>query len=102
MLDFGFVELLLILIVSVFVIGPKELPTVMAFVGRIFRRFQYLRFAMSKQMDDMMRDAGLDDVRNQVNFEAQNFDEAAADEDIAAIDPADAHAKALKERAEHE
>ena len=91
MLDFGWPEMFLIMAVAVIVIGPNEIPALMVGLGRIVRRLQYIKYAISQQFDDVMREADLDDIRKSVNFEAQNFekehgieafDEAEADEDI--------------------
>lgn len=88
MFDFGFAELLLIIVLIVLVMGPKEIPVVMRQLGRIVRRLQYVRFAVSQQFEDFMRTHDLD-INNQVNFEAGAskedpllFDEAEADEDM--------------------
>jgi len=89
MLDFGWPELLLVMAVAVLVIGPNEIPALMVGLGRVFRRFQYIKFAISQQFEDVMHDADLDDLRKSVNFEAGryedaikngDFDEAEADE----------------------
>lgn len=69
MFDFGLAELLLVAIVAILVIGPKELPVVMMQIGRLFKRLNYLRFALSNQFDEFMKDAGLDDAMQDVNFE---------------------------------
>ena len=82
MLDFGFPELLVIIALAVLVVGPQEIPKIMVALGRIVRRLQYLRFAMTQQFEDFMRENDLEDIRAQVNFEEKGFDEAAADEDI--------------------
>lgn len=82
MLDFGWLELILIIALVVIVIGPNEIPVVMVALGRVFRRFQYIKFAISQQFDDVMQTADLDDIRKSVNFEERddaNFDEAGAD-----------------------
>ena len=63
MLDFGWSELLLILIVSILVIGPKQIPDVLYAFGRIVRRLQYVRFALSKQFDDFMEKSDLHEMR---------------------------------------
>lgn len=82
MLDFGFPELLLIMVVAILAIGPNEIPKLMVGLGRVVRRLQYMRFAMSQQFEEFMRENDLEDIRKQVNFEEKSFDEAAADEDI--------------------
>lgn len=83
MLDFGWAELFLIMAVAVLVIGPDEIPKIMVGLGRLVRRFQYVKYAVSRQFDEVMRDADLADIRKQVNFEepAGGFDEAGEDED---------------------
>lgn len=70
MFDFGWTELLIIAVVAVFVIGPQELPAIMRAIGRVMRRVQYIRYAFSQQFEDFMREADLDQIRSQVNFEA--------------------------------
>ncbi len=81
MLDFGWVELFLIIAVAVIVIGPDEIPNVMVALGRIVRRLQYIKFAVSQQFEEVMHDSDLHDIRKSVNFEAKDFDEEQADAD---------------------
>lgn len=69
MLDFGWAELLIIAAVAVFVIGPKDIPNMMYGLGRIVRRVQYIRFAVSQQFDDLMKAADVEELRRGVNFE---------------------------------
>ena len=51
-------------------------------VGRLARRAQYLKFAMSRQFEDFLKEHDLDlnDPRH-VNFEAKNTDELMADQE---------------------
>jgi len=86
MFDFGLAELLLIAIVAILFIGPKELPVIMAQLGRVFKRLNYMRYALSSQFDEFMRQSGMDEVRNSVNFEAPKE----------AMSPEAAHEKALE------
>jgi sec-independent protein translocase protein TatB len=87
MFDVGWSELFLIMAVAVLVIGPEEIPKVMQTLGRIVRRLQYVKYAFSQQFEDFMKDAGMDDLRKQVNFEekdfnAKDFDESESDEEF--------------------
>ena len=86
MLDFGWTELILIMAVAVLVIGPNEIPAMMRGLGQILRRLNYIKYAVSQQFDDFMKDADMNDIGRGVNFEAgrgdHTFDEAAADEDV--------------------
>lgn len=85
MLDFGFSELLLIMAIAIFVIGPQEIPKIMVTLGRVTRRLTYIKYAFSRQFEEFLREADLEDIRKQVNFEQppQGFDEAAEDEGFA-------------------
>lgn len=79
MLDVGWSEILLIVAIAVLVIGPEDMPKVLYAFGRVLRRLQYVRFALSKQFEDFMQEGDLRDIHKQVNFEVRNdIDEAAA------------------------
>lgn len=80
MLDFGWAELLIIVAVAVFVIGPKDIPNIMYGLGRLMRRFQYIRFAVSQQFDDIMNAGDVEELRKGVNFEAARSDASVQDE----------------------
>lgn len=87
MLDFGFFELLTIIALAVIVIGPQDIPKVMLGLGRIVRRLQYVKFALSQQFDEFMREHELKELHESVNFETsrsksdnKGFDEDAEDE----------------------
>ena len=69
MLDFGWAELLIIVAVAVFVIGPKDIPQIMYGLGRLIRRFQYIKYAVSQQFDDIMNTGDIEELRKGVNFE---------------------------------
>ena len=75
MLDFGWAELLIIAAVAVFVVGPKDIPKIMLGLGRLVKRFQYMRFAVTKQFDEIVNAADVDELRKGVNFEAPRSDD---------------------------
>jgi len=80
MFDFAWSELLVVVAVAVFVIGPKDIPKIMYGVGRIVRRLQYVRFALSQQFDDVLKAGDIDELRRGVNFTAPVTDEKSADD----------------------
>ncbi|MCF8495975.1 MAG: hypothetical protein K9G62_04825 [Alphaproteobacteria bacterium] len=90
MLDFGFSELLFIIALSTLLLGPEEIPKVMRLLGRVVRRLQYVRYALSRQFEEFMEENDLADIRKQVNFEQKNFDEQAEDEEFIRAVPAPA------------
>ena len=84
MFDLAWAELLVIGVVAVLAIGPKELPAVMRTIGRFVRRMQYMKFALSQQFDDFMQQQDLMELRAQAakGTTAPESDEAEADEDF--------------------
>ena len=67
MLDFSWPELLVIIVIAVMVIGPKEIPQLMYGLGRVVKRVQYLRFALFQQFEELMKDAELEALRKEVD-----------------------------------
>jgi sec-independent protein translocase protein TatB len=59
MLDFSWAELFVVLIVAVLAIGPKQIPDLLYRFGRIVRRLQYMKYALTRQFDDFMDEAEL-------------------------------------------
>lgn len=62
MFDIGFSELLLIGIVALIVIGPKELPGLFHTLGRFTARARQLGREFNRAMNDAARESGVDDV----------------------------------------
>lgn len=63
MFDIGGWELALIVVVAVFVIGPKELPATLRTFGRVMARVRSLTTSFRIHVDDMIREAELEDLR---------------------------------------
>ncbi|GEO82783.1 Sec-independent protein translocase protein TatB [Pararhodospirillum oryzae] len=66
MFDIGWSEIALVAVLALVVIGPKDLPKVLRTLGRWVRRLRLMGAEMQRQVDDLMRDSGLDEVRDQV------------------------------------
>lgn len=64
MFNFGWAELLVIMALSVFVIGPKEIPEIMMTLGRFVRRLQYIKYAFTQQFEDFMQQHDLNEIRH--------------------------------------
>lgn len=83
MLDFSWSELIVVVIVAVFAIGPKQIPDILYHVGRLTRRLQYMRFALSKQFDDFMEQSEMKQIDRDIrSIPKDYFDEADADRDL--------------------
>lgn len=57
MFDIGWTELLLIGVLILFMFGPEDIPKIMYNLGKVLRRFRYMRYALSSQFEDFMEKA---------------------------------------------
>jgi len=66
MFDIGWSEMLVIALVAVVVIGPKDLPRVMRTVGQWTGRARGMAREFQNSMDEMARQADIDDMRKKM------------------------------------
>ena len=74
MFDIGWVEMAVIAVLMIIVIGPKDLPKVLHTLGQWIGQARALARSFQENLDDMVRESGLDDVRKEI--------ESVADYDI--------------------
>ncbi|MFT4184300.1 MAG: Sec-independent protein translocase protein TatB [Rhizobium sp.] len=67
MFDVGWSELVVIAVVALVVIGPKELPTTLRTIGKMTARARKVAGEFRAQFDEAMREADLDDVRQTIS-----------------------------------
>jgi sec-independent protein translocase protein TatB len=72
MFDIGWSELAVIAVVALVVIGPKDLPKALHTVGKWVAKARSLAREFQNNVDDMVRQAELDELRKQVE-QARNF-----------------------------
>lgn len=63
MLDFGWSEFFLIVVLAIVLMGPKDIPDIIYQFGRLVRRLQYMKFALSRQFDAFMEENDLQELR---------------------------------------
>ncbi|MGV1757756.1 Sec-independent protein translocase protein TatB [Rhizobium sp. A22-96] len=67
MFDIGWSELVIIAVVALVVIGPKELPATLRTIGKMTARARKVAGDFRAQFDEAMREAELDDVRQTIS-----------------------------------
>jgi sec-independent protein translocase protein TatB len=67
MFDIGWTELLVIAVVAIVVIGPKDLPRAMRTVGQWTTRVKRMAGDFQRQFNEAVREAELEDVRKEVS-----------------------------------
>jgi sec-independent protein translocase protein TatB len=73
MFEVGWSEILVIVIVMIVVVGPKDLPKMLRAFGKATAKFRATAGEFRKQFDEALKEAELDDVRDIVN-EAKSLD----------------------------
>ncbi len=77
MLDISWTEFVLIGVVALIVIGPKELPGVMRTMGQWTRRLRSMAADFQNQFQEAMREAEMADLKKQVDemaHDIKNYD----------------------------
>ena len=93
LLDLGWSELMLIGIVALVVIGPKDLPKALRVAGFWVRKARTLSREFQNSVEQMVREAELDEVRDQLKKASEiNIDQ----EFRQTVDPTGSLAESLK------
>jgi len=93
MFDFAWSELMVIALVALVVIGPKDLPRVLRTLGKYASRARMIAREFQGSIDQMIRESELDEVRREV----QKVAEIDLDHQIkSTVDPTGEMAKGLQ------
>ncbi len=74
MFDIGWSELLVIGVVAIIAIGPKDLPLALKTVGQWVAKARALAREFQGSLDEMIRESELDKVKQEVQNAASSFD----------------------------
>jgi sec-independent protein translocase protein TatB len=75
MLDVGWTELVVIAVVLIIVVGPKDLPPMLRTFGRMMTKMRGMAGEFRQQFDEALKEADLDDVRKTIS-DAQRLNPA--------------------------
>jgi sec-independent protein translocase protein TatB len=69
MFDFGIgsTELLVIAVVALLVVGPKDLPRLLRTIGSVVTKVRAMAREFQGHIDEAIKDTGLDDIKNSVS-----------------------------------
>ena len=66
MLDIGWVELSIIALITILVVGPKEIPRVLRTVTQVARKLRSMASEFQSGIDELAREAELDDLKKDI------------------------------------
>ncbi|MBE1203780.1 Sec-independent protein translocase protein TatB [Aminobacter carboxidus] len=91
MFEIGWTEMLVIAVVMIVVVGPKDLPKMLRTMGRMMAKARSMAGDFQRQFNDALKEAELDDVKksvdelrglnpaNEIRKQLNPFEKAAAD-----------------------
>ena len=80
MFDIGWTEMLVVAIVAILFVGPKELPGMLRSFGKSIKKVRALAGDFQQQFDNALKDAELDGVKDTIN-DVRNLDPTKAIKD---------------------
>ncbi|MCC9622792.1 Sec-independent protein translocase protein TatB [Thalassospira sp. MA62] len=72
MFDIGWTELAVVAVIALFVVGPKDLPHLLYKLAGYWKKVRGMAREFQSGIDDIIREAELDDLRKQVNSAHSN------------------------------
>ncbi|RED51038.1 Sec-independent protein translocase protein TatB [Aestuariispira insulae] len=94
MFDIGWPELLVIAVLTIIVVGPKELPRVLRTVTGIIRKIRMVAGDFQNSIEDIAREADMEDIKKELE-KAGSRDYSKEMEDY--LDPTGDMSKSVKE-----
>lgn len=70
MFDIGWPELFVIAVITILVVGPKEIPTVLRTVMSMMRKVKDMAREFQSGIDDVVREAELDEMKRELEKSA--------------------------------
>jgi sec-independent protein translocase protein TatB len=67
MFDIGWTEMVMIIVVMVIVVGPKDLPRMLHQIGQWIGRVRQVARQFQDGIEQMAHDAGVDDLKKQID-----------------------------------
>ncbi len=71
MFDVSFGELVLLMLVAVIFIRPKDVPVVIRSVAMVIKYFRDLGAEIKQVFDDIAKEAGVDDIKSKLDAEIE-------------------------------
>ncbi len=68
MFDIGWTEILILAVISLFVIGPKDIPKFLGYIGKLIGKVRGITSEFKETVDDAIKNSELEEVRKEISF----------------------------------
>ena len=82
MFDIGWPELMVVIVIAVLVVGPKEMPNAIRTVMALARKLRVAANQIQSGLDDIARESGVDDVKRKIDEIEFKFRAHLAQDDV--------------------
>ena len=79
MLDIGWTEILVISVIALFIVGPKDIPKVLRTIGIWIGKFKSISRDFQNTVHDAVKEAELDEVKKQIESAKTGFTKEMSD-----------------------
>lgn len=66
MFDFSFIEILVVIVVTLLVVKPEDVPGILRAVGRGLGKLKQISNEWASILDDISKDVGADDIKREM------------------------------------
>ena len=68
MFDIGWTEILILAVISLFVIGPKDITKFLGYIGKLIGKVRGITSEFRETVDDAIKNSELEEVRKEISF----------------------------------
>ena len=68
MFDIGWTEILILATISLFIIGPKDIPKFLAYIGRLVTKIRSITYEFRETVDDAIKESELEEIKKEISL----------------------------------
>ncbi len=68
MFDIGWTEILILATISLFIIGPKDIPKFLAYIGRLVAKIRSITYEFRETVDDAIKESELEEIKKEISL----------------------------------
>ena len=68
MFDIGWTEILILATISLFIIGPKDIPKFLAYIGSLVAKIRSITYEFRETVDDAIKESELEEIKKEISL----------------------------------
>ena len=79
MFDIGWTEVLVLAAISLFIIGPKDIPKFLGYIGRIIGKIRSITGEFKETVDDAIKDSEFEEIKKEISLADHDISKSFSD-----------------------